>query len=418
MNKKLSLVLHAGLSGFVIYFCMYAFRKPFAAATFEEAAIWGLDFKVLLVIAQVIGYATSKFIGIRFNSGIGLKNKAQNIILFILLAELALLGFALVPKPFKFIFLFLNGLPLGMIWGLVFAYLEGRTVTELLAAILSASFIMASGVTKSVGKYLMNNHDVSAYWMPFCTGALFLVPLLIGVWLIEKVPPPDAADRANRRERVPMTNEDRRALFFGLTPGLIALITLLFLMTAFRDLRDNFAAEFWVSLGYKDSAAVFAITEICISLGVLLLLGLLILIKDNRRALAVMQFIMLAGLFILLLSTLLYQTTRFNDPLIWMILSGLGVYMTYVILGGSIIFERISATFNYKGNAAFLIYIADAIGYLGSVLFLIFKEVFYRELSFLAFFLQMIYVLGSVGIVCVLFSYFYFRHKSAMLLKL
>lgn len=412
MKNKLQLILHAGISAFVIYFSMYAFRKPFAAATFAEPDIIGIDFKVLLVISQVVGYALSKFIGIRFNSGAGLKNRGRYIILFILAAELALLGFAIVPEPYKFIFLFLNGLPLGMIWGLVFAYVEGRTVTELLAAILSASFIMASGITKSIGKYLMTDYGISEYWMPFCTGVLFLLPLFMAVWAIEKVPPPTALDIQIRRKRVPMTDEDRKRMFWGLAPGIVALIMILFLMTAFRDIRDNFAAEFWEQFGYGDSATVFAITEIYISLGVLVLLGLFILIQDNLKALSIMLGVMGGGMILLVASTLLYQYTTFNDPLVWMTISGLGVYMAYVTLGGSIIYERVMAVFDYKGNAAFLIYLADAVGYLGSVSLLIIKEIFYKDLSFFDYFILMIYVLGIVGLGCVIFAYFYFKQKA------
>ena len=50
---------------------MYAFRKPFAAASFDHVDGWhyALDFKIALVIAQVLGYATSKFIGIEVIAG-------------------------------------------------------------------------------------------------------------------------------------------------------------------------------------------------------------------------------------------------------------------------------------------------------------------------------------------------------------
>ncbi|MFX8554498.1 DUF5690 family protein, partial [Acinetobacter baumannii] len=74
-------------------------------------------------------------------------------ILFLLFAAwLTLFCFAVVPVPYNFIFMFLNGLPLGMIWGLVFSYLEGRTFTDLMGAILATSFIFASGFAKFVGK--------------------------------------------------------------------------------------------------------------------------------------------------------------------------------------------------------------------------------------------------------------------------
>lgn len=410
MKNKLRLVLHAGLSAFLIYFSMYAFRKPFAAATFDGAEIFGIDLKVLLVISQVIGYALSKFIGIRFISGLDHRRRGVSIIAFILLAELALLGFALAPVRLKFLFLFLNGIPLGMIWGLVFSYLEGRTVTELLAALLSASYILASGMTKSAGKFLMTRFSVPEFWMPFYTGALFLVPLLLGVWLIERVPPPGPEDEQQRHKRVPMTAADRRQMFTGLAPGLVALIVLLFLTTAFRDLRDNFAAELWEHLGYGSSAAVFSQTEIFITFGILVALGLFVFIKNNLRALLAMKLLMAGGVLLLLASTLVYERTAFNSPLVWMTLSGLGAYLAYVPMG-SMVFERISAVFDYRSNAGFLIYVADAFSYLGSVGILVVKEIFFKDLPVYDYFIQIMYVIGTAGLACALFSFFYFKKR-------
>ena len=57
----------ASLAGFTAYFSMYAFRKPFTAASFDHVDGWhyALDFKIALVLAQLVGYAASKFIGIK-----------------------------------------------------------------------------------------------------------------------------------------------------------------------------------------------------------------------------------------------------------------------------------------------------------------------------------------------------------------
>ena len=406
MKQKISFILHAGLSAFVIYFCMYAFRKPFAAATFEGLVQWGWNFKIILVISQVLGYALSKFIGIRFVSSAGMKNKGFYIVLFIILAELALLGFALAPMRYKWLFLFLNGIPLGMIWGLVFAYLEGRTTTELLAAMLSSSYIIASGATKSVGKWLMNRYSISEFWMPFTTGALFLLPLLLAVWWIQKIPPPTQIDIQFRKKREPMTAADRRKLFWSLAPGLIALILMHFFMTAFRDLRDNFAAELWQQLGFGDSAAVFTTTEIWITVAILVILSFFILIKNNLSALLILFIVMALGMVILLFSTFLFQQNHLS-PFLWMTFTGLGVYMAYVPMG-SMVFERISAIFQWKSNAGFLIYVADAFSYLGSVGILLIKEIVYPSLSVYDYFNSAIvcdwigwiglYTLGLTGI--------------------
>src|ERR1700691_4547561 len=62
----------AGLAGFCAYFSMYAFRKPFTAATYDAVAGWhfALDYKIALVLAQVAGYALSKLIGVKVISEI------------------------------------------------------------------------------------------------------------------------------------------------------------------------------------------------------------------------------------------------------------------------------------------------------------------------------------------------------------
>ena len=65
---------------FSTYFSMYAFRKPYGAATFEGAVPlpWGgeIGYKTLFVIAQLIGYASSKFLGIKVISELPAKHRA------------------------------------------------------------------------------------------------------------------------------------------------------------------------------------------------------------------------------------------------------------------------------------------------------------------------------------------------------
>ena len=102
----------AGLAGFCAYFSMYAFRKPFAAATFEAVPGWhfALDFKVALVLAQVFGYALSKLIGVKFVSEISPAGRATAILALIGMAWLALVAFAVLPAPWNVAAFFFNGL--------------------------------------------------------------------------------------------------------------------------------------------------------------------------------------------------------------------------------------------------------------------------------------------------------------------
>src|ERR1700733_6069719 len=109
-------VVYVSFSSFVVYTCMYGFRKPFTAASFEGIAFFGISYKVVLVISQVIGYMLSKFYGIRFIATMLPSRRAITIIKLISVAWVSLLLFALVPAPYNFIFMFINGLPLGMVW--------------------------------------------------------------------------------------------------------------------------------------------------------------------------------------------------------------------------------------------------------------------------------------------------------------
>lgn len=203
------LTFWASTAAFVSYFCMYMYRKPFTAATYNEWMLWDMNFKILLVIAQVIGYAISKFIGIRFISGLDGSKRNLYFVGLISFSFAALLGFMWTPYPFGLVWLFLNGLPLGLIWGIVFQYLEGRKITEILTVILSANFILSSGVAKSIGQYLIQS-GITETTMPAVIGLIFFPIMLISVWMLSCIPAPDSEDIRLRAPRQAMDAHQRK----------------------------------------------------------------------------------------------------------------------------------------------------------------------------------------------------------------
>lgn len=401
--------IYAAVCSFSVYFCMYAFRKPFTAASFSNQYFLGIDYKVWLVTAQVIGYMLSKFYGIRFISSMVKEKRAGSIIILILSAWLALLFFALTPAPFNIVFLLLNGFPLGMVWGLVFSYLEGRKQTEFMGAVLAVSFIFSSGVVKSVGKTLLLNYTVSEMWMPFLTGALFVMPMLIFTWLLNHIPPPTKKDIELRSVRLPMTKPERKAFLALFLPGIVVIIATYVLLTILRDFKDNFANEIWTELGYKNQASIFTQSEIPVSLIVLLCMSLLILVKNNIRAFMINHYIIIAGYLVTLVATLLF-THHQVSPVAWMILVGTGLYLSYVPFN-ALYFERMIASYKVKGNVGFIMYIADAFGYLGSVLVLFIKQFFGLNLSWTSFFIHALFIISAFGITGTILSAIYFRKK-------
>lgn len=407
--------LYAIIASFSTYACMYAFRKPFTVASFAGLEVFGLDYKTLLVITQVIGYTTSKFIGIKIVSEMSPSKRVAAILLLIVISEISLLLFAVVPYPYNFIFMFFNGLPLGMVWGLVFSFLEGRRLTEILGAGLSVSFIVASGFVKSIGKIVMSEFGVSEFLMPFVTGLLFAVPLLLSVWLLSRIPRPTKEDEILRTKRVPMNKQERLKFFMKFSVGIIMLTLVYMTLTAFRDMRDNFVADIWIELGYNDLPMIFTYTEIPIAIIVLAIMGSLMLIKNNMKALLINHFVILLGILIIGGSTFAFQVGIISAP-IWIVLTGLGLYMGYVPFN-CILFDRFIATYKTAANAGFLIYIADSFGYLSSVGVMFYKNLGFASISWYEFFMKASYVMLFLGGPLTVISIIYFYKKSKMLIE-
>jgi hypothetical protein len=407
--------LFTTVMAFCLYASVFAFRKAFAVATFEGIEYLGISYKVWLVTAQVIGYGAAKFVGIKIISELKARSRAAGILLTVAVAGLSWLLFGLVPPPYNIVFLFTNGFPLGLVWGMVFGYLEGRRFTEVLGAGVSVSFIFSAGLAKSVGGFIMRDWGVSETWMPFATACVFTLPLLVFLYLLDQVPPPTALDEALRTRRQPMNAADRRKFVITFLPGIIFFTLSYVLLTVFRDFRDNFSAEVWKTLGYGNSPEIFTATEIPVSIIVLVVMGSLMVIKNNQRAFMINHLIIILGMIITGVSTFLFQHELISAP-VWMIAIGLGLYLGYVPFN-SIFFDRLLAAFHYVGTVGFLIYLADSFGYLGSVGVLFFKEFGYAELSWLDFFISSGYILSFAGTALMTGSLFYFRlrHKQLMI---
>lgn len=406
------LTFYAIVVSFSTYFCMYAFRKPFAAAGYEDAALtlFNLDIKTVFVIAQILGYTLSKYLGIKICSEIQRSQRAFALIVLILWAELSLLLFAFLPPYLKIAAIFLNGLPLGMVWGMVVSYLEGRCTSELLLAGLSCSFIVSSGTVKDVGKLLMNQYGVTQYWMPAIAGLLFLPLYIVSVYLLNQIPPPTREDEDARVEREPMDASMRYTFVRQFLFGLMMLLVAYFFLTAYRDFRDNYGIEIIQELGYADKTAVFTRTELPIAFGVMIVLAALNLIKSNRLGLIGAYAIMAGGTALMGLSTLLFDAGLLSG-LWWMGLVGLGSYLAYVPYG-SVLFDRTIAATRVAGTAVFAIYIADAIGYSGSVGVQLYKDLGQSTLSRFAFFRDYTYFTSILGTFLLIGSCIYFLRKS------
>ncbi|MCG8425033.1 MAG: DUF5690 family protein [Proteobacteria bacterium] len=402
--------LYAVAMAFTTYFCMYSYRKPFAAASYEGLAAGSLELKSALVISQLMGYALSKFLGIKVNSEMPRHRRIWALILLIAWAEIALVIFAVVPSEAKIVAIFFNGVPLGMVWGLVFSFLEGRQTSEILGAGLSCSYIVASGAVKSVGKWLMTQHDIDQFWMPALTGLMFLPLFLLTAYGLHLLPHPSEQDVEVRVSRVPMHRRERRVFALRYWLGFAFLVFVYLFLTAYRDYRDNFAAELWDDMGYASAPEVFTISELPIAFSVMAVLSLLYLIKDNRLGMLGTFIIMITGSLLVFLSTLLYDLGMLSG-MVYMILVGLGLYLAYVPYG-CVLFDRMIAALGVVATSVFLIYVSDAVGYSGSVAVRLYKDLGQPDLSELDFFRQFSYATGISTTILFSLSGIYFMRRA------
>jgi len=337
----------------------------------------------------------------------------RSLLVQIGLAELALLLlFAVTPAPWNVVWLFANGLMLGMIFGLVMGFLEGKRNTEAMLAVLCMSFIIADGAVKSVGKWLLEA-GVPEVWMPFTAGLIFVLPLLLCSAILNRIPPPDARDVEARSERSVMTAADRRRILNRYGVGLAMIVLMYLSVTILRSVRADYAPEIWAGLGVDADPGLFTCSEAIVAVGILVLNGSMIFIRNNRAAFFAVLGMAALGLAITA-AAVQGLNSELMSPFNFMVLTGLGLYLPYIAVHTTV-FERFIAMTRDRGTIGYLMYLADAFGYLGYVAVLLAREFFQvRPMEgMLPFFLILCTVAACCGMALLIPAMLYFRQPRA-----
>ncbi|AMV23240.1 hypothetical protein VT84_02445 [Gemmata sp. SH-PL17] len=392
--------LYAGGAAFTAYFCMYGLRKPFDTVTFTGEKFLGtpIDLKTACVLGQILGYVVSKYVGVRVCAEAGRSQRTWLLLGAGVWSELALVAFAFAPAPLRPFAMFANGLPLGVVWGFLVRYLEGRRTSDLLLVMLSGSFVIAGAATKDFGMYLFTVRGVAELWVPALAGAVFLVPYLIAVRLLHALPVPNAHDELARSPRPSLNAAGRRAFLARIGAGFVFLVVAYFLLTAYRDFRDHYGREILQAMGYERSPGVFVRTDRWALVTTLCALGLLNLIGNHHRAIAAVFALILTGFAVIAGSTLAYRAGHL-DGIEWLSAVGIGLYLAYVPFG-TVLFERVVAAARFPGTSVFAVQLADGVGYTGSVLLQLYRDLVHADMDRLAFFVPLSLVVAAVGAAC------------------
>jgi hypothetical protein len=190
------------------------------------------------------------------------------------------------------------------------------------------------------------------------------------------------------------------------------LLAAYFFITAFRDFRDAYMVDIFNELDYdyQSNTSIVTRSELWVGFGVLLSLSLLYFIRDNRRGLMAVFAVMTMGVLLLGGATWLHQRQHLSG-FWWMTLIGLGSYLAYVPYG-SVLFDRLMASTRTAGTAVFAIYVADSLGYVGSITALLTKDRWAPDWKRFEFLQAFAYALCAFGAVCLIASAEYFRRAT------
>jgi len=153
-------------------------------------------------------------------------------------------------------------------------------------------------------------------------------------------------------------------------------------------------------------------TELPIAFLVIIIIGSMIFIKNNKQAFFINFLLVFIGGILLLLSTLLFYN-QLMSPTYWMIIVGFSMYLPYIAFH-ALFFERWIAYFKIKSNIGFLMYVADAAGYLGSTLVLLFKNFNSIQYSWVSFFTFSALITSIFIIILSIANFIYFKKQDKL----
>ena len=387
----LLLILWAGGAALLSYSLVYALRKPYTAAAFDGLTFFGSDYKVAVTTIQILGYVISKFFGIKIISELKKENRFRFFVGMAVLAEVSLIGFGMLPMPYSVVPMFINGLSLGCMWGVIFSFIEGRKVTDILASLLGVSIVFSSGLAKSFGLFAMNELRIDQFWMPAAIGGCALPLLVFMGYMLKRLPKPSAEDIALRNERVTLDGHGRKALFMKYAPILSLLFIGNFMLLVLRDIKEDFLVNILDMSG--QSSWLFAKVDTVVTLVILAIFALFIFFRSNIKAIMCLMALVLAGCMTLTYVSFNYHALNLQ-PVTWLFVISLSLYLAYLTFQ-TIFFDRFIACFRIKGNVGFFIAMIDFIGYIGTVTLLFTKESLNIKTDWFALFNHMACFVGA-----------------------
>lgn len=224
-------------------------------------------------------------------------------------------------------------------------------MTDVLASLLGVSMVISSGTAKSVGLYVMDIWQVSEFWMPALIGAVALPLLALLGYALNRLPQPTEEDIALKSERETLNGRQRWELFKNFMPFLTMLFVANIAIVVLRDIKEDFLVNIIDMSGY--SPWLFTQIDSVVTLTILAIFGLMVLVKDNFKALSVLYGLIITGMMVMAFVSF-GQERMGLSPVTWLFLQSLCLYMAYLTFQ-TIFFDRFIACFKIRETSVSLL---------------------------------------------------------------
>ena len=232
--------------------------------------------------------------------------------------------------------------------------------------------------------------------MPAVIGAVALPLLIVVALLLDRLPEPTAEDIAYRVAREPLDGKQRMALFKKYSAILVPLLTVNVFFTVLRDIKEDFLVDIVQYTSINLTSFLFVRINAIVTVVLLVILGSMVFVKDNKKALNALLLLMFLGSALVLLSSALFDRLS-AAPVMWLLLQTMGIYTAYLAFQ-TVFFDRFIANFRITGNVGFFIYMADFLGYLFSCFFLFGKSIFNFHVNWLQYYNSLAV---SISVICI-----------------
>jgi hypothetical protein len=344
-----------------------------------------VDLQASFSLALTVGFALAKFAAVPImSSHFFFRNRFTSLLtlLWISMSFIAL-GTSVFFYSLKVqvLCVFISCFFTSWLFGGLLTYLEGRTGTEALLAILQFSYIYAGNVSRGTGSLLLA-YGVAPSVMPMLLGIVFCPISSVFLYLLDRIPPPSQLDISRRSVRAPLSPQARNEFLSDNALGIVSLLIPYALLSALRCFRDFYAQEILsASLGLTGAppAYVYFTVDIPGALLSCIIQYLFLYCQNNARAFVGMLMAICGAITFMLFSTVIYSSNDVTEwsGFCWQMSIGIGIYVAYAILGTAL-WDRLISLLEVDSTCTFLVFIADGCGYLGAALLLLYQTFYVK----------------------------------------